>query len=938
MAFLKLEAKNNGNIGITTHLGFIDKDGNDVPINSTYITKHNMNIRTAASNFNELFSPTAGSASPYYEGTAKGYYIVTIPESAISLEVKNWGNTTYGKYYNIYYSEDGVSWSWVDDNTTNGDGKSLIYTLKMPSVGDRLIEPETGWKRYDDTHPAIKYNGSWTKVANATGNHLSTESYSNVTGSSLSFKFKGKSLRIIGAFANIRSNNIEITIDNKVEYYNQYNSTTIRQVLLFEKLNLRDDEHLVTIKLIDSQFIDIDAIDIDSDGRFFHPDEVVDPKDLSIGKRIRCHYQASSGQVGGFSGLGEETSDFIPPASSATPNGDFYYICVDKDHLGRWKLIADRNIQHSISWDSLNSEGIAGGSGFLIASRIIEIETVPIMTSATSPEGIKITTNAQYVNDAGWKAFDRGTIADRSYWYVDGNVPVTGNWLKIEYPSPIQINSIEITARVSNGLSGVKDFILYGSNNNVDYEPLISATHPNSTSKTKYKVDIKNSFKYYRINLLDSYNGGKSTGIQEMQLYTSVEVNHISTENFECTVRLLTGGISVTDKDNEWDQYIVNSSLNGLIVAGDNNTWNTTVNSWTSTTPTGAASSERVVRGNASVGSSAWGNNPSSITTGKGFRPVLLIEVLDKFAPTITTDRTNYLVARRNGTGMEVTVTVSEDVVEIPWGLLVRRDKDNIYWSGELQGTQLLTVTIPPRLFRDTREQRLTIEVISGGEVKARSSVFARIVNEKPAIKAYLEGYKLEVDIVDADGDPMFYEILLNGVDLVPKGNAEGSVRQNIYLNSNEIKIGQQNEIYISVEDYYGEKEEYTLPFEGKYYGLMFADQQGRYYSTDVWEILRRLVMDSVYAGETSKSYEISLINTYPFPIKDLELSLDFYEPIEKTSLRLGASETDISKQVLSLGGVLGINQKRSFYVQLKSLQDAIGKGKFRIRADARKL
>src|SRR5690606_15278343 len=67
-----------------------------------------------------------------------------------------------------------------------------------------------------------------------------------------------------------------------------------------------------------------------------------------------------------FSVLGEETSDFIPAASSATPNGDFYWICVDRDYLGRWKLIADRNIQSGISWDTLNSLGIASESGFPI--------------------------------------------------------------------------------------------------------------------------------------------------------------------------------------------------------------------------------------------------------------------------------------------------------------------------------------------------------------------------------------------------------------------------------------------------------------------------------------------------------------------------------------------------------------------------------------------
>lgn len=93
-------------------------------------------------------------------------------------------------------------------------------------------------------------------------------------------------------------------------------------------------------------------------------EEVKSVVQLKIGKKIRCHYKAISNTLGTFSGIGKETSGFISPtASSASPNGDFYFICVDKDHLGRWKLIADRNIQHSISWDTLNSAGVASGSG-----------------------------------------------------------------------------------------------------------------------------------------------------------------------------------------------------------------------------------------------------------------------------------------------------------------------------------------------------------------------------------------------------------------------------------------------------------------------------------------------------------------------------------------------------------------------------------------------
>ncbi|GED17654.1 hypothetical protein D1872_202580 [compost metagenome] len=52
-----------------------------------------------------------------------------------------------------------------------------------------------------------------------------------------------------------------------------------------------------------------------------------------------------------------------------------------------------------------------------------------------------------------------------------------------------------------------------------------------------------------------------------------IKINN-APETFATTIRLLTGGVSSTDKENEWDQYIVNSSLNGTIIPGDNAVWN----------------------------------------------------------------------------------------------------------------------------------------------------------------------------------------------------------------------------------------------------------------------------------------------------------------------------------------------------------------------------
>jgi len=84
---------------------------------------------------------------------------------------------------------------------------------------------------------------------------------------------------------------------------------------------------------------------------------------MNIGDRIVCNYVATSNSFGSFSQLGTSINTEIPVASTATPNGKFYFIMVGYDSKGNKKLIADRNIQSSISWDVLNANGIASGSG-----------------------------------------------------------------------------------------------------------------------------------------------------------------------------------------------------------------------------------------------------------------------------------------------------------------------------------------------------------------------------------------------------------------------------------------------------------------------------------------------------------------------------------------------------------------------------------------------
>lgn len=486
----------------------------------------------------------------------------------------------------------------------------------IASIGQRLPEPELGWKRYEQDNQALSYSGIWVTQTNDTTSGGSAI-YAERTGKNkVRFDFYGTKLRILGMANSGYHPDLKIVINGMQDSYSAtIGSQNQGSILQYEKFGLELKRHSVEISsTVEGYWWYIDAIDIDANGRLLHPDEVTKVNDLEVGKRIRFHYSATSGTVGKFSDLGMETSKFIPASSSASSNGDGYFIMVDTDHQGRKVLLADRNIQNNISWDVLNTAGVASGSGLPF---VILEDLVPTMTGQTT-DGVTITASAYSANDMPWKAFDNNVLGqERSIWYVNGTeAPVGGHWIKVDFGSQKKINYLSLIGmKISTGYlnNSIKDWQLFGSNDDSTYESVTSGTVPNiEDAKFVYEFINNKSYRYYRINVLTSYNNYSTTQIAIVEAELA-ERKHDSAFTF----RLPTGGVNSTDKDNEWDKYMT-----------DDRIWNNVNHgSWTSTTDQSNAKA-RVIRGY--NGLTNWTSGTTDLTTpGRGFRPVLLIESIN---------------------------------------------------------------------------------------------------------------------------------------------------------------------------------------------------------------------------------------------------------------------------------------------------------------------
>ena len=154
----------------------------------------------------------------------------------------------------------------------------------MATVGERLVAPEEGWRRFNVNSNDFSIKNFTYYTDTATGLY-NNDTYYAVSGT-VTFKFKGTKLRILGQIYYQASKSTQIAIDGTTYTYSEYNASVTSgvntgQTVIFEKTGLTDDDHLVviTVESSGSNYSRLDAIDIDEDG--YLVDLVVAPANLT---------------------------------------------------------------------------------------------------------------------------------------------------------------------------------------------------------------------------------------------------------------------------------------------------------------------------------------------------------------------------------------------------------------------------------------------------------------------------------------------------------------------------------------------------------------------------------------------------------------------------------------------------------------------------------
>lgn len=332
--------------------------------------------------------------------------------------------------------------------------------------------------------------------------------------------------------------------------------------------------------------------------------------DMQIGDYIPCTYVASSGAVGTFSNLGVNSGTEIPLAGSATPNGLFYFLKAD-----RGLLIADRVVQHSISWDTLNNNGYIEGKSF--------VGGIPFCSScsATFP---------------AWKLFDKASATTHG-WFSGPGIATGNVGIRLFNASVVNNYSLQCVNIANYPQYMPKNWTFEGSNDNNTWTILdtqIGISFNQGQLKT-FNISNTTKYLYYKLNITLN-NGANQVGFAELDLgFADIIYRSLSGG---CAYANADGSASTTDKglgafpQNEWDKYIVGSDLGGKITKGDDNVWHwnntyslckeTPANGYISPSNRTSSNTQRIMRGCTSANRVDF-NTSNSIITSYSFRPVL---------------------------------------------------------------------------------------------------------------------------------------------------------------------------------------------------------------------------------------------------------------------------------------------------------------------------
>ncbi|CUU47077.1 Ig-like domain-containing protein [Clostridium beijerinckii] len=169
--------------------------------------------------------------------------------------------------------------AFADDTGVVGTKNLNSTGENSANIGDQLIVPEIGWKRYDDTNSRINFSDGWTRADNnQTDSYRLSNSYKKPTNDldTIKFSFYGSKIRIINYAFSAYAKGQTIIIDGIKHDFDENRTNAQGTTLSFQLLGLEKAKHNVIIVSPKADgYTGLDAVDIDEDGELLPYNESI---------------------------------------------------------------------------------------------------------------------------------------------------------------------------------------------------------------------------------------------------------------------------------------------------------------------------------------------------------------------------------------------------------------------------------------------------------------------------------------------------------------------------------------------------------------------------------------------------------------------------------------------------------------------------------------
>ncbi|MAT63676.1 MAG: hypothetical protein CL881_07755, partial [Dehalococcoidia bacterium] len=192
--------------------------------------------------------------------------------------------------------------------------------------------------------------------------------------------------------------------------------------------------------------------------------------------------------------------------------------------VGNTRLEGDINMIHTSNTSSMkvNSNVV---TEFPRSKKLIKYPRVALTAAAGESSGyqgyyVTESSNSADTDRHSWKAFEGTTDASTAdnAWANDqltntyngtdnaytgtfnlGTGAVNGEWIKLHLPNKIKLEYMKIWLRDNDSTRIPEDWILYGSNDNLNWTPLLSITGQGAKNENQYSVNATSVYDYFAV-------------------------------------------------------------------------------------------------------------------------------------------------------------------------------------------------------------------------------------------------------------------------------------------------------------------------------------------------------------------------------------------------------------------------------------------------------